>query len=526
MRFKQLDEAIVKVPPELMNKVNLYTSSALASLYNIALENSAKYMKEEQFNELKLKIERVIGKLQSQYGAKVLSRESLDSILNKVIELPFDAQKMLAQTNINVNSDSAHNVNNSKIYLELTTSGGREYQGQMSSMHTGDKIISIVLNANLTQPLKTVNSVMSTANHEAQHVIQELMIRDVEKSGKTVQSGDNTPEGYYSSYIEFGPHLASIAGAIENVLELMKLNDSYPANAQEGFKLVFETAVKREPSFMRFIKEVKEKDEARYKKAIKQINKSYYELYDKIKNTDVNYAYSSLKNEELNARVDTMLSIYYVIRNHKNFRLLTAKVNSENKSELTVLKCTLFDVILLTFYKAKDNKINFHFKYGHFEESASLDTKDMLGFMNSCQYVPEGDIDHVLSILRTAITSAGSSISTEDVTKMIDSVSNIINFYETVNVSKENDNITISGINFKINPTEEQKTVIIESDEIPSLYFNVTLQQAENFFLVFARCSADTIEMNDPEIMQDAMKVLKNEISFMIIMDKLGDLVE
>lgn len=518
MKFEQINEAIIKVPPELMNEVNLYTSSALATAYSIALTNAAKYMKEDQYNEVKVKVERVIGKLQSQYGAKILSTDSYNSIMNKTIELPFNAQEFLSQTNININSDAAHAANDTKIFLELTNAN-REYQGQMSSHKTGARIISIVIKANIQQPLKTVNDVMATANHEAQHVVQDIIVSNVEKSKKTVQADNTDFDSYQSSYVEFGPHLASIAGAMEAVLESMKLNDAYPEDAKEGFRIVFETSVNRNHSFMSFIKAVKAKDQNMYKKAIKQINKSYYELYDKIKSTDVNYAYSSLSESELDANVNTMMSIYHIIKNNRKFELVGIKSDPDNKTDFMIIKCKLFDYFTLTFSKNKE-EVSVQLKYGHFNETGVMDTKDVLSFMNSVQYVPEGDADHLFSLYRTGLSSK-SNVSVDSVKTMIESVVDICNFFD-MKPSSTDESITLDGYDFKIIPTEEQNAVIIQSEKLSHLYFTVTLSQAEMFLL--AVCRAFKLAEDDTEIKQDLLKILNDEISFMIIMDKLGDL--
>lgn len=326
MKYDQLMEGVIKVPPSLMSTLNRYLASTICTMLykNIELVQKVGTKMPEKAEEQLNRIKQVIGYLKQNYNAVILNDSTYNSILQSSINVPVDFQKFFSELNMQIPDDGKNLVYKSKLSLTV-----RPYiQDGSSGSLSSDKdlttfLIEIKCDLNLAPMDENIfaraKDIMGSIYHEAQHYIQRNVLSRINPNQKQLQSSGQidqsstkeTYDDYLSSGIEYSPWMGDLMNAIITELEIMKAHNDLP---KDGLNKVFMGVVTKitsddKKSFGKFLYKVYKKDPQQYKDTMKKLFKMVQPAYDSIKDAGQMEVLGDLTQEEMPVDFDVMSTL-------------------------------------------------------------------------------------------------------------------------------------------------------------------------------------------------------------------------
>lgn len=338
-----LTEGIIKVPPTLLNKLNMYVASVYATqianyiktvnqIGSMSVTDRSNYDQiEQKKKELLPDLYKILNFLQSTYNAKILG--NLSKIIGSSIKIDIPTDEFMSELPKNLQTPEVReNIENliTRIRISFDTDD-RYYSGLSHQRQTGDHLIQITLHdlgKTPQQASKVIKSSMNTVYHEAQHYMQYEVINLVDRSKKQTQrKPEYTKHGddYYASSVEFTPQIGDIGHlAIQN-LEDMKENGELTGNMNKDITKAVSNILSSSYKNRIFsaLKSYGEID--RHNKGLKTIYsmvaKKYKDVLDNYSTDDTPKELDD--TEDLDTDVDALDTLYNIAEDSK-FEVLTS----------------------------------------------------------------------------------------------------------------------------------------------------------------------------------------------------------
>lgn len=334
MKYNQLQESIIKVPPEILTKVNMYVSSYLYFKIKQYLDRLNLFVSANMSEEEKASIikdgQNTLAKLQSQYGAKNISAETANNIVNKSIDIPFDVEKFYNELNYKGINPGLIQLMKGRLKLSLLLAQSSNGIGGSKEQH-GDYsfLVTVVVGGLGPRPsfLKNASDIMSTTYHELQHIVQSMAIKNINSKERQLQrnpnysGNDGDMEDYYTSGIEFTPQLGNLIDSVSLELEKSTLKDELNPDKNSAIKDALHKVVGEVQEMRMFLTHLYRKQPEQYKKAMTAVYKKVSPVYDDFKNNGIDYAFTDLPPEELETNIDIMLSVYKLMYKNDAYKV-------------------------------------------------------------------------------------------------------------------------------------------------------------------------------------------------------------
>ena len=215
MKYSQLTEGVIKVPPSLMSTLNKYVASTICTMLYKNIENVQKVgtkmpeKAEEQLNRIK----QVISYLKQNYQAVILNDSTYKSIMQSSIKVPVNFQQFFSELTIPVSDEAKREITRSTLSLMIRSfiqdgsGGGLSADGALSTfvMEIKCDLNLAPLDENIFQRAKET---MDTVYHEAQHYVQKNVLQRINPNQKQLQSADeinqSSSKNAYNDYLSSG----------------------------------------------------------------------------------------------------------------------------------------------------------------------------------------------------------------------------------------------------------------------------------------------------------------------------------
>lgn len=331
MKYSQLTEGVIKVPPSLMSTLNKYVASTICTMLYKNIENvqkvSAKLPEkaEAQLNRIK----QVISYLKQNYQAVILNDSTYKSIIQSSIKVPVNFGQFFSELNIPVSDTAKNEIVRSTLslmvrqYLPDGDGGSLSADGALTTflMQIKCDLNVAPLDENIFERSKET---MDSIYHEAQHYVQKNVLQRINPHQKQLQSAGvvsqststNAYNDYLSSGIEYSPWMGDLSNSIITKMEIMKGNDTLPMDGLNKFfmKVVTDITSDDKKSFGKFLYQVYKKDPQQYKDTMKKIFKMVQPAYDSIKNADTMEVLGDLQQEDIPVNFDVMSTLFSDLR--------------------------------------------------------------------------------------------------------------------------------------------------------------------------------------------------------------------
>lgn len=344
MKLKDLylTEGIIKVPPTLLNQINLYVSSIYATKIADSIEmvnqigkmrlTSGRLFDQElkaAKQELIPKLNKILNYLQSNYGAKILNNSSFNKVINSSIKINIPVQELMSELPKNLQTpDVQKNLENLTTRLRISYgTDDRFYAGLSHRRDTNDHLIQITLYDMGDTPEKAFHVIRAgfiTVYHECQHYMQYEVINQVDKSGKQTKRkdgyenvytvGNDDTKAYHASAVEYTPQIGDFGHFAISILEDMKDSGELTGNMNKDITVAVKRALESEhrTKILKALKHYGEID--RHNKGLKTIYSMVAKKYDSVLNSETNDADVDTSNrEELENNEDIIDTIYNMI---------------------------------------------------------------------------------------------------------------------------------------------------------------------------------------------------------------------
>lgn len=497
MRYNQLQESIIKVPPEILNKVNMYVSSYLYFKIKQYLDRLDLFLPPNMNPEEKEKIiqdgKNTLAKLHSKYGAKNISAQTANNLLGKSIDIPFDVEKFFSELNYKGVNPGLVSLLKNRLKLSLLMvqsqqgiAGSKEQSGDYSYL------VTVVVGGIGPRPsfLETANDIMSTTYHELQHIVQAMAIKNISQNDKQLHrnagysdrdSGDL--EDYYTSGIEYTPQLGNVIDSVNLEIEKSVLKDELNPDKNKAISDAIHTVVQKSADSRMFLTHLYRKKPELYKKAMSAIYKYVSPMYDEFKENGIDYAFTELEPEELEANVDVMLSVYKMMYKKDGFKTEAFGRSMDNITQVNVEHLTWGEKVDWTIKLTKNSiqkdgyYVNIYSSEPEYQEMEKLNSKEVLnlfGIISTNTWYDASDIIDDIEF----ITGQRKEVTKESVRDIIQSLEKDANHTDVPFEITGDNTFNAMGHSFSVEKTEDsQDKVDINMDGDKKTFYVWTLKQ-------------------------------------------------
>lgn len=518
MKYKdiRINEAVIKVPVELINKTNMYVSSCVFYVINqrmksILADNGdiTQYKKALQF-------------LQNS-GAKNINENTYNSIINNNIKLDIDYKKFFAELNYKgITPDIIRKVKSYDLSLLVTDKSSGE-NGSVNKVGDGLSIlvsISRALNSNL-DPLQASQMIMETVYHESQHMVQYLAIEPINKNSKQLQMHDTEKRSgdmeYYQSGIEFGPQLGNLVGAVKATLEKMSDTGSLTGKIQTDMTKALQLAME-EPEYggsRKFLIAIYNKDQNTYKKVMKEIYKKSSEFYEELSAREPKGEFEQGEEEDLEAIQHVPETVINNISQNKGYSIKRYGKSGNSHIEVSYEGETWsMNIDFIDLYK---DEVRVKLKYKSSVEVSILSPKEAVDFSKYLQSVNAPEADDINSALEIYSGSSRNDIDSSVILSMINLAKNMAKGYNVPFEILADNKFNINGHEFEITPVGSNNVIITNDD----MAIDFKLKSSSFSSMMFALTALIKAGKED-----EALWALASNTSSMDIMDALNQLLQ
>lgn len=531
MKYSQLTEGVIKVPPSLMSTLNKYVASTICTqLYNNieTVQKVAAKLPEKAEAQLK-RINQVISYLKNTYGAVILNDNTYNAIVENDINIPLNFSQFFNELNMPVTPENKRKIINSSLNLSVRRYIPNGSEGSLS--HDTDLttfLITIKSEIDLAPLDENIfarcKDAMSSVYHEAQHYIQSNVLARINPNQKQLQApknqmGQNSTHQDYSDYltsgVEYSPWMGDIMNSVITEIEIMKADGTLPTDGLNKIfmKLIIKVTSDDKKAFGKFLYEIYKKDPNQYKDTMKKIFKMVQPAYDSIKNADTMEVAGDLKQEYISIDFNVMGSLIKELKPavEKDGGEFTAYGRSIDSITRILIKYPNYNIEI----KPLSDK----------EYMYTMSSND--GISNYSRNLPQTDALQLATVLKrygddeemtySAIeqTKADAKFGTEVIEDVFKRVSALNEKYNSEKPQYTSSEIVIGGLTYEVKPDE--KYYHLSSPELVLLdaYLknSVSLSQfLQEIVYTINRTSASEVQyvLEDCFSEYDAIKALRN----------------
>lgn len=535
MRYYQLTESVMHVPDALRLPVLAVVTSAVCGILKNRADNIPQETEDGQPNPAHKDIERVINTYMNKYHAKVMSKEQLDELKNRPLNLSINAQKFVDQLqNMKLTDEQESKIRellNKPVLLKLmqyngSTAGSYKRYGGDGNHHSSTIEIAI-FGRDVRDPAAMARSVIAVVDHELQHFMQYNVLQVLNKNDKQFNASD-TPQtddvqyNYLNSRIEFSPHIKNILSEFETTVLEKKLHGELDVdNSSKFITSTLKDIVAKSPHYRRFIMDVKNHSEDNWKKIWTTLASKAGKFLDEVlKSTETDdtvlYSIGDLSSEQIEARVNVMKAVMDDLQEEG----IKISVRGRNVGEIKEISIAHKDCIV-------DIEHTGHSKYtvqGAYRTStntmkahAVLDAQQLLKFINTTYKMYRNeDPSNVLQ----NINSFGDprNLTDNDLSYIQENFDEVAAMFGSAPAISHLDGntltLTIDGVEMKLKV--ESGSVEMECED-PFMYFRFAERQSSMFFQYILR------SMNADK--DATLEVLTNSITPMEAMFEMAKII-
>lgn len=505
MKYNQINEAIIKVPQELLSKVNLYVSSVLAYKLRKYSERMDMLMGNNTTPEEKQKIQsdikQTIAKLQQKYGAKNLTPESYAQIDNSVIPLSINFDTFFKE--LNYKGITPEMVEYVKSYTKLRLHIANGSSESAGSVTNEGRVVTVMIHIGRFNPrdsLNSANAILRTVYHECQHVVQDFAIKTIQnskptsKTNKQLDHGENYgdgAEGYYTSGVEYTPQLGDVINTINDILERDAMQGKLDSKINRAINNAIADAYQEDGKVRHFLGYQRKSNPAGYQKALKAIYSKVAPVYHSLQQNGVDYRYSDLEPEVLESNIDVLATILQMLRKKSEYFKIGGKQKGDDIMWLSMIsKKHGWEIIVAPRFKGV---YQVSFNYEQYDEQQSLNSQQLLNFIGIVTDSTYYDAEDVLSTLDSYV-DAGEDVSESTIESIIERMSSDAEYMEVPFKDLGNGQFNVAGLVLSLKIDEDNKSNIVFEDSSGELYFTLPPLKLISLLQSFIRACVNNTE--------------------------------
>lgn len=530
LKSTTLNESMINVPAALKDKISNIVGSVLLTVLNSYKEKRA----DERYSQ---SADRAMGIVQQKFSSPaMLNDASFKKIFNNSIDVDFDREQFIEELktmkldrDLSKLSSVYEEIQNLNLVLRVYDVRNNNTHGYVQPVRDNGMIIAIGINPEMPDPEHNVMTVLSTVNHECQHVVQLTVIKKLEgehgtHSNKNPQLANQNAEDefkdYVSSMIEFGPHISDFIGVFSRTCELLKmkgvLKKTTDQSREQNSKMLHQlirTSLGADRSMKTFFETLKERDEGMFRKAWSTVVKNIIPVYKAVCDSDVKYSYVDIPSKDITENLNVMHTVFETLRAAPDIKLKSYKGDSlVNMSSLS------FHVkdVLCTVQDHKNGTFSVYLQYKGNNENVELDAQALLAWIDEFELLDQpGEVFHSLQATEY---STSNDISEDVLYGMAGSVKDTIDDIGTLQRTRGGFTVTIKEVSFNVSISDDSKYIRIESPQYSYVRYNVTMMQMYSFFLHFNESYKDDV--------QKTLQILKVSGSYMDAMFRFDGVIK
>lgn len=482
VRYNQLNEAIIKVPQEILQKVNTYVASYLCFKMNQYINRIDFFMPSTTTPEEKQRViadaKQAIGKLQRQYGAKNISAETAQNIVNKSINIPFDVETFFQQLNFKGANPGLIALLKDRLKLNLMIlSDAQGIGGSQENTSTYSVLVTVVTKQLGPKPsfLDNASKIMSNTYHEMQHAVQSMALSFINKNDEQLKMNDDYSHewdktDYYSSGIEYTPQLGNVIDLVQLELEKSSLKNELNPDKNKAINAAISKAMQESGTSRQFLTVLYKKHHDKYKKALSAVYKYVSPFYDNLKENGVDFSTTDLPEEVLEANVDVMLSIYKMMYKVDKYETTARGSSKSDIQQLTIRKGREWIIDLIKNNFSKDS-YKFKIRSGdpEFEDIENLNAKQALNLFGILSEITWYEADDIIDDLEY-ITGSRKEVNDASINDLILSLQEDAKHLEVPFEISENFTFSTMGKTFRIEKIEDTSVKVDVHFDDKTLY--------------------------------------------------------
>lgn len=303
MKYVQLTEGIIKVPPTIFSAFSQYISTVMVSFANLGI-SALRYSDDPNDQKDVQELKQFIAMIQNRYGAKIVNMADVDQLIDTVININYDHEKAFSELPKNLQKDNVlEAMKTIKLHLVITeTTGKPGLNGSFDGMSRNDAFtVEIKLRMNESRPSLITRgglAMFNTLYHELQHLIQYIAINKThDNSPQLKRNMDYTHDttSYMTSPVEYSTQTGDLAHEALDFLRDLKIEGKLSDSKEENIKRVIKMAHEAEPAFLDALREKGMVQE--YKRSVRDIYTAVSKKYDEIVSYEETEEYDSTEHE-------------------------------------------------------------------------------------------------------------------------------------------------------------------------------------------------------------------------------------
>lgn len=314
MKYAQLTEGIIKVPPTLFNAFAQYLGTVMVSFANLGVQ-SLQYS--DDHNDIKdvAELKKFISMIQSKSKAKIVNMADIDQLIDTVINVNYDTKQAFSELPKNLQKDKVlESLQNIKLQLVITeTTGQPGLNGSFDGKSRHD-VYKIEIKLQMSDSRPTLMSrgglsMFNTLYHELQHLIQQIAINNTQDNSPQLKKHRdyyNYDDDYFSSPVEYSTQTGDLAHEALDILRDLKNEGSLSDSKSDNIKKVVMMAHEAQPMFLDSLR--RKGMEKEFKRSIRDIYTKVTQNYDEVIGYEESEDYDSTEHE-VDADVNYLESI-------------------------------------------------------------------------------------------------------------------------------------------------------------------------------------------------------------------------
>ena len=523
MKYNQLQESIIKVPQSTMTQINKYVSSALyfkikQFMKQYDLQMDAETRNHPAADKIKANVmaecNKTLSVLSSKYGAKNISSQSYNTIVNQSIKIPFDAEQFINELNFKkLAPEVIDDIKNTKLSLAITNDSNTRERGSMSTLAQNAFVIKVNIKLNPKEMYTSALQLMSTAYHEAQHFVQSSVIKKINDKSNQLQvkkDYDKHDAGYFGSGIEYTPQIGNIIDAMETEAQMLIDDGKLPEDSKKAFDQVLQQVLSRDDKYnaRTFIINIYKTSQKKYRTVMSTLYKHFMKAFENMQVSSNDHEESP--EEDLEVSVNQMKSLSDVA---EKSRYLETKLYGHSRDEITKIDMTSRENgwnIILTQPSTERDSFIMQLRSDTENERQIINfkqAKNIIGSISSMDFSTDEVVEFVDEVMHM---DGDADKAANGIMRKVEQWSGMIG----LNFEKTDDGFKLNDTEFTVEPYSGR--LVISSPQYPNMYLVGSEKMITDIMKYILRFMKE-----NPEALS---KVLNKDISIVQMRRELGSL--
>lgn len=477
MKYNQLQESIIKVPETTMKQINSYVASVLYFKIKQFIKQYDMHLDAETRNhpaadKIKANViaecNKTLNVLSSKYGAKNISSQSFNTILNQSVKVPFDAEQYIKELNFKkLAPEVADEIKKTKLSLVITNDSSARERGSMTAVAENAYIIRINIKIAPKEVYSSCMQIMSTAYHEAQHFVQSSVIQKINSKSNQLQVKKDYgkyDDKYLSSGIEYTPQLGNVIDAMQSEAQLLIDDGTLPNDPKEAFNKVLQLVLSRDDKYnaRSFIVSIYKNSQKKYRTVMSTLYKKFMDAFENIQPNSAEH--EEAPEEELGVSVNEMKTLSDIA---EKSRYLETKLYGHSRDEITKIHSQSREhgwELIITKPSANSDDIVIQFRSDSENERNKMNYKKAQNFVGSLASM-DFSTDEVVEFMDEVLhMDAEESKALNGVIRKVEEWSGMIG----LNFERTDEGFKLNDTEFVVEPYSGR--MIISSPQLPNMY--------------------------------------------------------